>query len=274
MPGVTDLLSVDGLSVEFDAARARHRAVSGVSFAISKGETFALVGESGCGKSTLALALLRLLPDGGHIVGGRVTLDGLDLLTLPERDMERVRGRRVSCIFQDPQACLNPVSTVGEQLAFLIRFHHKVSRDAAQERATALLREVHLPDPERVERKYAYELSGGMCQRVLIAMALSCEPQLLIADEPTSALDVTTQAGIVRLLREVQQRLHMGMLFITHDLFLASRIADRVGVMYQGKMVEVGPAADLFSRPQHDYTRALVASARLTEVVGPRHELD
>ncbi len=253
---MTPLLEVQDLSVSFGSLQA----VRGVSFALERGETLAVVGESGSGKSALAMALTGLNRSLGATIGGRVLFEGRDLLSLSERSLRTVRGAEVAMIFQDALSALNPCETVGAQIAETIRLHERVSRAGARARAARLLAEVGLPDPEARLVLYPHEFSGGQRQRVLIAMALACEPKLLIADEPTTALDVTVQAQILSLLSSLQRRRGMGILFISHDLGAVAGITDRVGVMYAGRLVEIGPAADIYAAPRHPYTAGLLAS--------------
>jgi oligopeptide/dipeptide ABC transporter ATP-binding protein len=253
---MTPLLEVQDLSVSFGSLQA----VRGVSFALERGETLAVVGESGSGKSALAMALTGLNRSLGATIGGRVLFEGRDLLSLSERSLRTVRGAEVAMIFQDALSALNPCETVGAQIAETIRLHERVSRAGARARAARLLAAVGLPDPEARLDLYPHEFSGGQRQRVLIAMALACEPKLLIADEPTTALDVTVQAQILSLLSSLQRRRGMGILFISHDLGAVAGITDRVGVMYAGRLVEIGPAADIYAAPRHPYTAGLLAS--------------
>jgi oligopeptide/dipeptide ABC transporter ATP-binding protein len=237
------------------------RAVDGVSFDIPEGATVGLVGESGCGKSVTSLSILRLVPDPpGRIDSGTITFSGRDLLALSERDMRAVRGDQISMIFQEPMTSLNPVYTVGSQIVEAIRLHRSVSRAAAHDRAVQMLKLVGIPAAEDTSRAYPHELSGGMRQRVMIAMALSCEPKLLIADEPTTALDVTIQAQILELLRKLESEMKMSVLLITHDLGIVAEYTSHVLVMYAGKIVESAPVADLFARPRHPYTLGLLES--------------
>jgi peptide/nickel transport system ATP-binding protein len=253
-------------------------AVDGLSLTVAPGETVAIVGESGCGKSLAALAVMRLLPEPpAKIIGGAVRFMGRDLAALSEREMQRVRGRDISMIFQDPMTSLNPVVTVGDQLIEAIRRHTDVSRRDAADRAVELLRQVRIPDAERRLDDYPHQMSGGMSQRVMIAMAIACGPKLLIADEPTTALDVTIQAQILELLKELQTNSDMGLIIITHDLGVVAEIADRVVVMYAGRKVEEAPVEGLFERPLHPYTRGLLGATpsalrrrggRLVEIVG------
>jgi peptide/nickel transport system ATP-binding protein len=254
------LLEVQDLRMVFPVERGEAVAVDGVSFAIDRGRVLGLAGESGSGKSMTALCLLRLAPPPGRITRGRVLLDGRDLLSLPEREMRRVRGAQVAMIFQEPMTALNPVLNVGSQVAEAIALHRPVSRRQAWERAIALLGEVGIPDAARRATDYPHQLSGGMRQRVMIAMAISCEPALLVADEPTTALDVTIQAEILGLLRRLRERYGMALLLITHDLGVVAEQADDVAIMYAGRIVEQAPVAALFESPLHPYTQALLRS--------------
>ncbi|MBI3044580.1 MAG: ABC transporter ATP-binding protein [Betaproteobacteria bacterium] len=254
------LLSVRDLRTWLDTGDALVRAVDGVSFDVRRGETFALVGESGCGKSMTALSIMRLLPDAGGVVGGSIELEGTDLLKLPEAQMRHVRGRRVGMIFQEPALSLNPVMTAGEQIAEALRRHTGLAGAALEARVLELLEAVHLPDPARRRHEYPFQLSGGMKQRVMIATALACGPDLLIADEPTTALDVTIQAQVLDLLRELQRTRRMSLMLITHDLGVVAEMAHRVAVMYAGEIVETGAREAFFSRPAHPYSRKLFDS--------------
>ncbi|MGE0352309.1 MAG: ABC transporter ATP-binding protein [Gemmatimonadales bacterium] len=255
------LLEVRDLRVTFPTAAQPARPVDGVSFELERGKTLALVGESGCGKSLTSLALLRLVPAPGRIESGSVIrLEDLDILRLDDEALRGVRGRRIGMIFQDPMTSLNPVFRVGHQVAEGIRAHFPVSRREAADRAVSLLREVGIPDPERRAREYPHQLSGGMRQRIMIAIALACEPDVLIADEPTTALDVTVQAQILEILDRLRETRGLAVLLITHDLGIVAGRADRVAVMYAGRIVEQAPTASLFERPSHPYTRGLLAS--------------
>jgi oligopeptide/dipeptide ABC transporter ATP-binding protein len=259
---MTPLLEVERLSVTFATRAGPARAVEDVSFAIAPGETVALVGESGCGKSVTALSLLRLLPESATLgPASRIRFDGHDVLTLDREALRRLRGGAVGMVFQEPGASLNPVLTIGAHLVETIRAHDTVDRAAARARARELLATVGLRDPERVLARYSHELSGGMQQRAYLAMALAAQPRLLIADEPTTALDVTTQAQILALLADLTGRLGMAMLLITHNLGIAAAVADRVLVMYAGRIVEVAPRAALFAHAAHPYTQGLLAAA-------------
>lgn len=250
------LLVVEDLRIRFRA----NEVVSGISLALNAGETVALVGESGCGKSATALAILRLLDANGSITARSLMFDGQDLLSLPEDAMRRVRGNQISMIFQDPMTSLNPVFTIGDQVGEVFRIHRGASRAEAKTAAIDILHKVKIPTPEKRINDYPHQLSGGMRQRVMIAIALACRPKLLIADEPTTALDVTIQAQILELIREMQQELGMAVLLITHDFGVVSEVCDRVMVMYAGKVVEKASVADLFREPQHPYTVGLLNS--------------
>jgi len=254
------LLRVRDLRTWLATGDAIVRAVDGVSFDVQRGETFALVGESGCGKSMTALSIMRLLPDAGGIVGGSVELDGRDLLQLPESGMRDVRGRRIGMIFQEPALSLNPVMTAGEQIAEALRRHIGLQGAALEARVLELLEAVRIPEAARRKDEYPFLLSGGMKQRVMIAMALACDPELLIADEPTTALDVTIQAQVLDLLRELQKSRRMSLMLITHDLGVVAEMAHRVAVMYAGEIVETTSRATFFSRPAHPYSRKLFDS--------------
>ncbi|HZR84372.1 MAG TPA: ABC transporter ATP-binding protein [Candidatus Binatia bacterium] len=254
------LLDVRDLAVAFETPRGTVRAVDGVSFAIARGATLGLVGESGSGKSVTSLAILRLLDESARILRGEVWLEGRNLLELPESELREVRGGRIAMIFQEPSTSLDPVFTVGSQIVEAIRLHRPVGRRAAWAEAVEALRMVEIPDPERRVRSYPHELSGGMKQRVMIAIALSCRPALLIADEPTTALDVTIQAQVLALLRDLKQRLGMSMMLITHDLGVVANEADEVAILYAGRIVERAPVRELFRAPAHPYTAALLQS--------------
>ena len=255
------LLLVDGLQVLYRVTGGEAAAVDGISFAVERGETLAIVGESGCGKSATALALLGLVPPlAGRVACRQLLLDGEDLSRLRPRDWCRVRGKRIAMIFQEPMTSLNPVLTIGLQLTEAIRTHEAVSERAAVARVLDTLALVRIPEPRRYMRAYPHQLSGGMRQRVMIAMAIGCSPDLLVADEPTTALDVTIQAQILDLLLDLQARLGMAMILITHDLAVVGEVADRVLVMYAGRIVEEAPAAAVFETALHPYTRGLAAS--------------
>ncbi|WP_395142243.1 ABC transporter ATP-binding protein [Armatimonas sp.] len=250
------LLSLENLEVSFPAGAV----VRGVSLAVSRGETLGIVGESGSGKTMTALSALRLIPEPGRVTAGRILFEGQDLLSLPEKDLRSIRGGRIAMIFQDPMTSLNPVFSIGNQIAESVRLHKRVSKFDAWEAAVAALRRVQIPDPERRARQYPHELSGGMRQRAMIAMALASEPEVLLADEPTTALDVTVQAQILTLIRQLQQELGMAVIFITHDLGVVAQVCDRVAVLYGGQVMEEAGVHTLFSSPKHPYTRALLES--------------
>jgi oligopeptide/dipeptide ABC transporter ATP-binding protein len=254
------LLSVRDLAVAFDTRRGSFDAVRGVSFDMRPGRTLGVVGESGSGKSVTAMALMQLLPEAARVTAGHVCLNGRNLGTLTERQMQSVRGCEIAMVSQDPMASLNPILTIGHQVKEPLALQLGLGRSAARARAEELLSLVRIPSPGQIMRAYPHELSGGMRQRVMIAIALSCGPKLLIADEPTTALDVTTQAQILELLRDLQRRLNMSVLLITHDLGVVAEFADDVLVMYAGRMVERAPVAALFTRPGHPYTEGLLRS--------------
>ena len=262
------LLRVERLTTVFDAAGAGGRkstavsvaAVDHVSFEINAGETLGLVGESGSGKSVTALSIMRLVQPPGRIAGGRILFKGRDLVELDEPAMREVRGAEISLIFQEPMTALNPVFRVGDQIAEALLVHGRASRQEARDKAIELLQAVRIPDPAVRVRDYPHQLSGGMRQRVMIAIALACRPSLVIADEPTTALDVTIQAQILDLLRDMKEAFHLSLLLITHDLGVIAETADRVAVMYAGRIVETGPVRQIFRQPAHPYTRGLLAS--------------
>ena len=259
MPDVP-LLEVRDLRVEFAGRRGRATVLAGVDLELRAGETLGVVGESGCGKSMTALALLRLVPSPpGRIVGGRVSFQGEDLLRASEARMREVRGNRISMIFQEPMTSLNPVFSVGEQIGESLRLHAGLDNRAARERAIEMLRQVGIPAPERRVDEYPHQLSGGMRQRVMIAMALACRPDILIADEPTTALDVSVQAQIFDLLRDLQRERGTAIILITHDMGAVSEMADRVAVMYAGRVVEQGTTEAVLQQPRHPYTQGLIA---------------
>jgi len=254
------MLAVAHLTTVFDLPAGPLPAVDDVSFEVREGETLGLVGESGSGKSVTALSIMRLIQPPGRIVGGTVAYKGRQLLTLPEREMRAVRGAEIAIVFQEPMTALNPVFTVGDQIRETLAVHGRASGREAQRQAIALLESVRIPDAAARVNDYPHQLSGGMRQRVLIALALACRPSLVIADEPTTALDVTIQAEILDLLREMKAAYNLSMLLITHDLGVIAQTADRVAVMYAGKIVEQAAVRDIFYRPQHPYTRALLSS--------------
>ena len=261
------LLEVKDLKTYFFLDEGVAKAVDGVSFQVDKGETLGLVGESGCGKSVSALSIMRLIPDPpGKIVGGQIIMGGKNVLELDEKQVRDIRGNEVSMIFQEPMTSLNPVFTCGSQIEEAVILHQKVSKKEARQKAIEMLRLVGIPAPEQRVREYPHQLSGGMRQRVMIAMALSCNPSLLLADEPTTALDVTIQAQILELLERLQRELNMAVIMITHDLGVIAEVASRVAVMYAGKIVEYAGVQDIFNTPRHPYTQGLLKSIpKLTE---------
>ncbi|HER43888.1 MAG TPA: ABC transporter ATP-binding protein [Candidatus Eisenbacteria bacterium] len=256
-----ELLKVDSLKTVFRTEDGTARAVDGVSFTVGRGETVGLVGESGCGKSVTALSIMRLITDPpGRIESGSVIFEGRDLLSISEKEMRKVRGNDISIVFQEPLSSLNPVFTCGEQIREAIALHQKLGRGESKKKAIEMLRLVRIPDPEKRYGSYPHQMSGGMRQRVMIAMALSCQPKLLIADEPSTALDVSVQAQIIELLAELRDSMDMAILLITHDLAVVAQMADRVVVMYAGAVVEESPVRDLFASPAHPYTKGLIDS--------------
>jgi oligopeptide/dipeptide ABC transporter ATP-binding protein len=259
------LLEVRDLHTHFETEEGSGRAVDGVSFTVDAGKTLGILGESGCGKSVTALSILRLVAPPGRIVSGEIRYRGEDLLLRSERAMREIRGGEIAMVFQEPMTSLNPVFTIGNQIAEAVRLHQHLDRAATRARVIEALRKVEIPEPERRAQSYPHELSGGMRQRAMIAMALACEPSLLIADEPTTALDVTIQAQILDLLRELRDSFGMAMMLITHDLGIVAEQSDQVAVMYAGRIVEVASAIDVFERPLHPYTVALM------EASGQRH---
>jgi peptide/nickel transport system ATP-binding protein len=257
----TPVLEVEGLTVDFDVRGGTVNVLAGIDFGLGRGETLGVIGESGCGKSMTALALLRMVPSPpGRISGGRIVLNGVDLLQLSQKRMRALRGRDISMIFQEPMTSLNPVYSVGDQIQETLREHRQLTRSEAFEQAVELLRTVQIPAPERRISEYPHQLSGGMRQRVMIAMALACDPKVLVADEPTTALDVTVQAQIFDLLKEIQTRSGTSIILITHDFGAVTEMADRVIVMYAGHKVEEGPLAEIRQRPRHPYTQGLLRS--------------
>ncbi len=272
-----DLLEVDGLTVSFHTREGVVRAVSDVSFSLARGERLAIVGESGSGKSVMSMSLMQMVARGGTIDGGQVVLNGRNVLGLSNEKLRSVRGGEVAMVFQDPTTSLNPVMRVRDQMIRPMRQHLGLSSGAARERAISLLAGTGIPDPERNVDAYPHQLSGGMRQRVMIAMAISCKPSLLIADEPTTALDVTIQAQIVALLKRISDEQGSSVIFVTHDMGLVARFAHRVAVMYAGRIVEIGGVDELFANPQHPYTKGLLGSIpsiegelpeRLTQIPG------
>ena len=258
---MTDLLTIEGLRTTFRTQNGEIAAVDGVDLSVAKGRTLGIVGESGCGKSILSLSVMRLVPPPGRIAAGRISFDGRDLLELSPAEMRGLRGNRIAMIFQEPMTSLNPVFTAGDQITEAMRAHDRTaSSTALRARAIAALGRVRIPAPERRFEEYPHQMSGGMRQRVMIAMALACAPDLLIADEPTTALDVTVQAQILDLLRELQQETGMAIILITHDLGVVAEMADEVAVMYAGRVVERASGAAIFDDPQHPYTLGLLGS--------------
>ena len=254
------LLSVENLHVRFWTQRGTVHAVNGISFAIAPGQTLGIVGESGCGKSVTSLALLGILPRAGRVAAGRANFNGRDLLALPDKELRRIRGREIAMIFQDPMTSLNPVLTVGRQIREALETHFGMDRKAAEQRAAELLDQVGIPDAKSRVRDYPHQFSGGMRQRAMIAMALACEPKLLIADEPTTALDVTIQAQILDLLRGLVAERNTALVLITHDLGVVAGMCERVHVMYAGMFMETGSAEQVFETPRHPYTLGLLQS--------------
>jgi oligopeptide/dipeptide ABC transporter ATP-binding protein len=265
------LLEVENLATQFRTRAGVARAVDGVSFTVDHGRTLGVVGESGCGKSVTALSIVGLLPAAAAVAAGTVRFGGRDLVGLPNSELQDVRGREIGMIFQDPLTSLNPSLTVGTQLVQTLRRHLPLSRADARRRAVALLEEVRISSPERRLGEYAHNLSGGMRQRVMIALAIACRPRLLIADEPTTALDVTIQAQILDMLAELQREHEMAMIMITHDMGVVAEIADEVAVMYAGQIVEQAGATELFDRPEHPYTEALLGALPRIEDASLRH---
>ncbi|GFO60367.1 dipeptide/oligopeptide/nickel ABC transporter ATP-binding protein [Geomonas silvestris] len=254
------LLEISGLSTRFNLPGGELRAVEGVDLTLEAGETLALVGESGCGKSMTAASIIRLVPPPGRIVSGSIRFKGVDLLQLPEDQMRNVRGNRIAMVFQDPMTSLNPVFTIGNQIAEGLRIHRGLSKEKAEAEAVTMLSLVGIPAPRERLKDYPHQLSGGMRQRVMIAMALTCRPELVIADEPTTALDVTIQAQILELLDRLKEETGMGLILITHNLGIVAERAHRTAIMYAGQIVEMAPTAELFANPLHPYTRGLLAS--------------
>ena len=257
---MSHLLEVEDLTTSFKGDFGTNIRVDHIDFHVDKGEFVCIVGESGCGKSVTSLSIMGLLARNGEVIDGKVIFDGKNLLNMTEKELDGIRGNQITMIFQDPLTSLNPVFTVGSQITESIITHMSLSKKEAIERAIMLLQKVGMPDPEATMKKYPHTLSGGMRQRVMIAMALSCNPKLLIADEPTTALDVTIQAQIMKLLKELQQENDMAVILITHDIGLVAQMADRVLVMYAGQLIEEASVKELFSNPKHPYTQALLAS--------------
>ncbi|MGH2536700.1 MAG: ABC transporter ATP-binding protein [Candidatus Promineifilaceae bacterium] len=260
-----NILEIKGLKTYFFTEEGIVQAVDGVDLNVRRGEVLGLVGESGCGKSVTSLSIMRLISPPGRIVAGEIVFDDQDLVRQSEAEMTEIRGNRISMIFQQPQSCLNPVFRIGEQLAEVLYIHQDLGKEVGERRAVELLTMVGIPEPEARARAYPHELSGGMAQRVMIAMALACLPELLIADEPTTALDVTIQAQILDLMRNLKSKMDTSIILITHDLGVVAEMCDRVNVMYAGRIVEEAPALELFRAPKHPYTQALIGS---TPVLG------
>lgn len=254
------MLKITNLTTEFKTEMGIFPAVSGINLTINRGETLCIVGESGSGKTVGSLSLMQLLPPSGNITSGEIWFENTNLLQLKKRAMSNIRGKSISMIFQDPMSALDPVFTCGSQIVEAIRAHEKISRKEASEKAKELLKQVGIPHPDTVMKAFPHELSGGMSQRVMIAMALSCNPKLLIADEPTTALDVTVQAQILQLLKRIRNERNMSIMLITHDLGVVAEMADRVAVMYAGQIVEEGDVRAIFNHPQHPYTKGLLKS--------------
>lgn len=263
------LLNAKNLSVCFNIkGQGVLRAVDGVDIGIRRGEILGLVGESGCGKTVFSLSLLRLISPPGHISNGQIVWNGRNLLELSNREMRLVRGKEIAMIFQNPQSSLNPLYSIGTQLISVIRLHQEISKEDAKNEALRLLRLVEIPDSDRRMNDYPHQFSGGMCQRIMIAMALSCQPKLLIADEPTASLDVTIQAQIMDLLLEIREKFQMAILLVSHDLGVIAKMCDRIAVMYLGRIIEIAPAEKLYESPMHPYTQALLKSVPVPD---PKH---
>ena len=266
------LLDVKNLKTYFFTDEGVVRAVDGVDLYIDQGETLGIVGESGCGKSVTALSIMRLIPQPpGKIVEGQILYNGLDLVTIPANKLRKIRGKEISMVFQEPMTSLNPVFTCGEQIAEALRLHEGLGRRDAMDKTVEMLKVVHIPNAERRVKEYPHQLSGGMRQRVMIAMALSCSPNLLIADEPTTALDVTIQAQILELLNELKSKLNMAVMLITHDMGVIAETAQRVVVMYAAKVAEEAPVGDLFKEPLHPYTQGLLRSIPRIDLAATEH---
>ncbi|PFH85784.1 ABC transporter ATP-binding protein [Bacillus sp. AFS088145] len=268
----TELLSVNNLVTTFRTADGEIPAVRNVSFSVNKSETLCIVGESGCGKSITSLSIMGLLPSNGSIKSGSIQLEGTDLTKLTTDEFRKIRGNKISMIFQEPMTALNPVITIGYQLREPLMIHQKLSKQEANQKGIELLKQVGIPYPEKRMTQYPHELSGGMRQRVMIAISLACTPGLLIADEPTTALDVTIQSQILDLIHELQEQLGMGVIMVTHDMGVVAEIADKVMVMYAGEKIEEGPVEEIFNHPSHPYTRGLLSS--VPNVDDPDFELE
>ncbi|MCW1968012.1 MAG: ABC transporter ATP-binding protein [Anaerolineae bacterium] len=264
------LLDIQSLKTHFFTEDGVVKAVDGIDIQVRKGETVGIVGESGCGKSVTSLSIMRLVAPPGKVVGGRIMFDGKDLLQMSEKEMTKIRGNRISMIFQQPTTCLNPVFKIGDQIAEVLNIHKSMGKQAGRERAIELLRMVGIPEPQKRANAYPHEISGGQAQRVMIAMALACAPELLIADEPTTALDVTIQAQILDLMRGLRDKTGTSIVLITHDLGVVAEMAERVVVMYAGQVVEMADVKTLFSKPMHPYTQGLINSIPVLGVVRDR----
>jgi oligopeptide transport system ATP-binding protein len=254
------LIEIQDLQVTFFTPGGEVKAVRGISWSLDEGEALGIVGESGSGKSVSVYAVMRLLQSPGRVVGGSIVFDGIDLLSLPESEMRKIRGNKIAMIFQDPMTSLNPVYTIGSQIREPLKLHLKMDREHARERSIKLLGSVGIPNPKRRLKQYPFEFSGGMRQRAMISMALACEPKLLIADEPTTALDVTIQAQILEIIKGLKENSRMGVVLITHDLGIVSDICDKILIMYGGEVMEYGPIESLFNNPSHPYTLGLIKS--------------
>lgn len=262
-----NVLEIKDLKTYFFTSRGVVKAVDGVSFTIKEGETLGLVGESGCGKTITCLSILRLVPPpAGRITGGEIIFEGENLLSKSEKEMRNIRGRKISMILQDPMVSLNPVYTIGDQVAEPVKIHQRLTPRLAWEKVKEMLRLVRIPSPEVRMKEYPHQMSGGMRQRVVGAMVLSCQPRLLIADEPTTSLDVTIQSQFLKLLKEIQQQQNLAMIMVTHDLGIIAKVCDRVAVMYAGKIIEIGDVREIFYSPAHPYTKALLGSLPKMEV--------
>lgn len=263
---MSNVLEVKDLEITFDTYAGKVKAIRGVSFDLKKGETLAIVGESGSGKSVTTRSIMRLLSQNANIENGEILFNGEDLIKKTEKEMQGIRGKEIAMIFQDPMTSLNPTMTIGKQISEPIRLHQKLNKEDARKRALELLNLVGLPDAERRMKQYPHQFSGGQRQRIVIAIALACNPEVLIADEPTTALDVTIQAQILDLMKELQKKIATSIIFITHDLGVVANVADRVAVMYAGKIVEIGTVDEIFYNPQHPYTWGLISSMPTLEI--------
>ncbi|WP_407372439.1 ABC transporter ATP-binding protein [Carnobacterium sp.] len=263
---MSNVLEVKDLEITFDTYAGKVKAIRGVSFDLKKGETLAIVGESGSGKSVTTRSIMRLLSQNANVENGEILFNGEDLIKKSEKEMQAIRGKEIAMIFQDPMTSLNPTMTIGKQISEPIRLHQKLNKEDANKRALELLNLVGLPDAERRMKQYPHQFSGGQRQRIVIAIALACNPEVLIADEPTTALDVTIQAQILDLMKELQKKIATSIIFITHDLGVVANVADRVAVMYAGKIIEIGTVDEIFYNPQHPYTWGLISSMPTLEI--------